>query len=220
MVFLPTVALTLAVVSAAFSGAAALPVVFEQGLQMLHRSRVQAKVTGVEKDRVAFLANLCRRGVSILRPISSLLLRVRWFYAKCECCAQALRIKGYDTGPSTTCELLVLLFGLVAAVALLLTRMPLVALCVAALVTAFVFGKAQKILDQWGERLIEQIPDSLRSLGICFNAGYSLQQAFEQTARDTPAPLGVELRQASFDIAAGRSVEEALSALEKRTKAA
>jgi tight adherence protein B len=112
------------------------------------------------------------------------------------------------------------LFGLVATGVFFLTGMLPVALCAAALAVAWLFAKASRMLERWEGRLVEQIPDALRSLGICFNAGYSLQQAFEQTAQDTPEPLGAELRQASFDVCAGRSVEEALAALEKRTKAA
>jgi tight adherence protein B len=112
------------------------------------------------------------------------------------------------------------LFGLVATGVFLLTGMLVVAFCGAVLMVVWLFGKAGKVLERWEGRLVEQIPDALRSLGICVNAGYSLQQAFEQTAQDTPEPLGAELRQASFDVCAGRSIEEALAALEKRTKAA
>jgi tight adherence protein B len=115
---------------------------------------------------------------------------------------------------------MVALFGLVAAGVFFLTGMFAVALCGAALAVAWLLGKAGRVLEQWEGRLVEQIPDALRSLGICFNAGYSLQQAFEQTAQDTSEPLGAELRQASFDVCAGRSIEEALTALERRTKAA
>jgi tight adherence protein B len=128
-------------------------------------------------------------------------------------------IQGFTATPLTVCEggvaFLVVLVGAVT----LLTRIPLIALCVTVLVTAFALNKAQKFLERWEERLVEQIPDALRSLGICFNAGYSLQQAFEQTAQDTPDPLGAELKLACCDINAGRSIEEALSALENRTQA-
>jgi tight adherence protein B len=133
---------------------------------------------------------------------------------------QALGIKGSVFGAEGLCECLLAALGLVSILVFLLTGMLVAALIVPVLVAVLAFGKAQKLLEKWGERLVEQIPDALRSLGICFNAGYSLQQAFEQTAHDTPAPLGAEMQQASYDVSAGRSIEEALAALEQRTKAA
>jgi tight adherence protein B len=214
------VALILAVLASALCGALLLPVVFEKGFRALYRSRMQTRVVEGGTGRSAFLVNLSRRGIAVLRPPASLLLRVELIREKCVCCGRALGVMGYGaTGASAVCELLLAVFGVVALLTLLLTGMPFIALCAALFAVVLLCGKAQRILDKWGERLVAQIPEVLRSLGLCFNTGYSLQQAFEQVARDTPDPLGLELRQANFDIAAGRSIEEALSALEKRTKA-
>jgi tight adherence protein B len=129
-------------------------------------------------------------------------------------------MRGFEVvSPRVACELLLALIVVVALLALLITGMPFMVVCAVILTIVLISGRAHKILSQWGEKLVEQIPEALRSLGLCFNAGYSLQQAFEQTAQDTPDPLGAEMRQASFDIAAGRSIGEALSALERRTDA-
>jgi tight adherence protein B len=207
------------IISAALCGAAALPLVLDQGSQLFHRSRLQARIVGTTADKDSFMAGVLRRGIVLFRPISRLLLHLRWFRVHCECCAHALRIAGRETDTSAMCEVLLGAFGLLVAVLLVLTGTPLVAFCLAAMAVGLAFGKAHRVLGQWEERLIDQIPDALRSLGICFNAGYSLQQAFEQTACDTPEPLGTELRQANFDVCAGKSIEEALGALEKRTRA-
>jgi tight adherence protein B len=139
---------------------------------------------------------------------------------QCECCVKALLRRGLAATVSTVCETLIAAFTVLGALLFLLTGTLITALVLASLVLVLVFGKVQKQQRQWDERLVEQIPDALRSLGICFNAGYSLQQAFEQTALDTPDPLGIELKQACFDVDAGKSIEEALAALEDRTKAA
>ncbi|MDR1185368.1 MAG: type II secretion system F family protein [Coriobacteriales bacterium] len=220
MAFITEAALSLAIIATAVSAALALPVVFAQGFQMLHRSRLQTRVMGTEKGKGGLLARLGRRGIPVLRPLSCLLLRVSWIAMRCELCAKALRTRGTAADAKEICECMVAFFGLVATGVFLLTGMLVVALCGAALAVAYLFGKAGRVLARWESRLVEEIPDALRSLGICFNAGYSLQQAFEQTAQDTPEPLGTELRQASFDVCAGRSIEEALATLEKRTKAA
>ncbi|MDR3037197.1 MAG: type II secretion system F family protein [Coriobacteriales bacterium] len=214
------IVLILAIVAAGVCGALALPVVVDQGLQIARRSQLQTRVAGVGEGRAAAFKALGRSGIPALRPLSRLLLRVGWVRKKCECCVQALGIKGSVFGAEGLCECLLAALGLVSILVFLLTGMLVAALIVPVLVAVLAFGKAQKLLEKWGERLVEQIPDALRSLGICFNAGYSLQQAFEQTAHDTPAPLGAEMQQASYDVSAGRSIEEALAALEQRTKAA
>jgi tight adherence protein B len=219
MAILTTAVLILAVVAAATSAALALPVALVQGVKVLRRSRLQARVIGGEGEKSGLFAGLSRNGIAALRPLARLLLRVPWVAERCAICVKALGTCGFVMGPEKLCECLTMLFVLTAAAAYLLTGMPLAALCAAVLMAAFLFGRADKALAKWEGRLVEQIPDALRSLGICFNAGYSLQQAFEQTAQDTPDPLGAELRQASFDVCAGRSIEEALAALEGRTKA-
>jgi tight adherence protein B len=195
--------------------------VLAQARRTTRRSRIQAQLVNEGSNEGAgFLVGLSRRGVAALRPCARQLLRVRFLRKKCECCAQALAIKGQPAETPIVCELLLLIFCAATLAALVLTGMLATALCAGVLAVGLIFGKAQKVLDEWEVRLLEQIPDALHSLGICFGAGYSLQQAFEQTAQDTPDPLGGELQQASFDVCAGRSIEEALCALEKRTKAA
>jgi tight adherence protein B len=219
MAFIPAFELILAVAAAALCGALALPVALAQGLQLYHRMRLHTRVIGTKPDKGAVLAGLLRNGIAPLRPLAHLLLLVPWFQAKCKALVKVSSLQGHTATLTTICESLLAGFISVILVLFLVTRMFAVALCVALLTGILVFGKAQKFLNQWEERLVEQIPDALRSLGICFNSGYSLQQAFEQTALDTPDPLGSELKQACFDINAGRSIEEALSALEERTKA-
>ncbi|MDR2105936.1 MAG: type II secretion system F family protein [Coriobacteriales bacterium] len=212
--------LIVAVAAAALGGALALPVLLGQGIQALHRLRLRERLTYAGEGKATLLAGLCQRGVMILRPFSRLLLHIRWLRVGCERCARALTISGYGVAEaSRVCELLLAGCGLLGLLVLIITGMPVTAFCSVALALVLAFGKAQKLLGNWEGRLVEQIPDALRSLGICFNAGYSLQQAFDQVANDTPDPLGAELKQASFDIRAGRSIEEALAALERRTRA-
>ncbi|MDR0350918.1 MAG: type II secretion system F family protein [Coriobacteriales bacterium] len=227
MAFVPVTALSIALVASALCGALALPLVLAQGVRMQKRMRLQTRVASGEGTEQTFLAALLRRGIPPLRALARLLLRLRWLRAKCVLCRRALITKGYvaDGADAYEAELLVceLLCGAFVSLGLLtwlLTAMPLVALVAPVLFVALMFTRAQKLLERWERRLVEQIPEALRSLGICFTAGYSLQQAFEQVAQDTPEPLGAELMLVSSDICAGKGVEDALAALELRTEAA
>jgi tight adherence protein B len=210
---------SIAVIAAAISAASVAPLLFVQGHQVLRRARLQARVINAVGETDGLLASLSRNGILALRPLSRLLLRVPWVSGRCELCAKALGTRVSVVKTDAVCECLVAALFLTALVAFLFTGMLLTAIISVVLMVAYLFGKAAKTLERWEARLVEQIPDALRSLGICFSAGYSIQQAFEQTAQDTPEPLGRELRQAGFDVCAGRSIEEALTALEERTKA-
>ena len=220
MALVPAALLTIAVFCSGLCGALVLPVALTQGYRVFNRSRVQAKIIGGAKDKEAVMGGLFRNGVVFLRPVASLFLSIPWVCSQLKCCVQALTIKGYTTDSLAIGEVMIAAVGLVALIGFLLSGTLIVSICLVILILILVFGKAKKFLEQWETKLIEQIPDALRSFGICFNAGYSLQQAFEQTAKDTPAPLGLELGQTSYDVNAGRSIEEALSALEDRIQAA
>ena len=219
MAFVPSALLTVSVLCGGVCGALVLPAALSKALGVVNRSRLQAKVIGRDKERNDFIAGLCRNGVVVVRPVAKLLISLSFMKSNCKRCVQALEVKGYIAHDSAVCEALIAAAGMLVLVLLLLTKNLVVAICVVVVAVFLVFGRAHKTMQQWESRLVEQIPDALRSFGICFNAGYSLQQAFEQAALDTPAPLGSELEQASFDVNAGRSIEEALSALEKRTQA-
>jgi tight adherence protein B len=80
--------------------------------------------------------------------------------------------------------------------------------------------RATRKLERDQELLREQLPDALAAISMCFSAGFSLQQAIQQTAAETPAPLGEELSLVASDMQAGVGVKEALEALEKRTQIA
>ena len=67
--------------------------------------------------------------------------------------------------------------------------------------------------------LAAQMPDALRSLAGALGAGKSLSQAIEHVGRTLGEPMGPQFLQASFEIASGRSVEEAVEGLCQRIDA-
>ena len=67
--------------------------------------------------------------------------------------------------------------------------------------------------------LAAQMPDVLRSLSGALGAGKSLSQAIEHVGRTLGEPMGPQFLQASFEIASGRSVEEAVEGLCQRIDA-
>ncbi len=65
----------------------------------------------------------------------------------------------------------------------------------------------------------EQMPEVLRSLSAALGAGKSLPQAVEHVGRNLGEPMGSEFLKASFEIKAGRTVEDAVGDLCARVDA-
>ena len=86
---------------------------------------------------------------------------------------------------------------------------------IGALVSAALGSQARKDRNA----LAAQMPDALRSLSGALGAGKSLSQAIEHVGRTLGEPMGPQFLQASFEIASGRSVEEAVEGLCRRIDA-
>lgn len=69
------------------------------------------------------------------------------------------------------------------------------------------------------DALAAQMPDALRCLSGALGAGKSLSQAIEHVGLALPEPMGPQFLQASFQIKAGLSVEEAVAGLCRRVDA-
>lgn len=69
------------------------------------------------------------------------------------------------------------------------------------------------------DAIAAQMPDALRSLSGALGAGKSLAQAIEHVGHTLPEPMGPQFLQASFEVKAGLSVEEAVAGLCGRIEA-
>ena len=220
--------LAVAICLSAMCSALVVPAILDSGVSAIRRVYVRAKLIGRKQEarsgirailQVVF-SDYCRNGISVLHPVARQLLRVAAVRRRCEAAAQALLVKNQVCSAAIACELLIalflagLLFGLMAFGDLL------AAIILASALIRIPLGRVTKLQRGWEEKFRGQIPDALRSLGVCLSAGLSMQQAFEQTARDTPEPLGSEFALVNFDIIAGRSLEESLRLLEQRTNTA
>jgi tight adherence protein B len=165
------------------------------------------------------LTDFLRNGIRPLQGFARVVLRSKRLSEIFCTNVVVLRSRGFVSGARQVCELYCLGALVIFAVLWMLSGLMVVGLCGAGLAVFLATSRAARLKREWEGRLREQIPEALRSIGLCFSAGYSLQQALEQTAAETDDPLGAELWQAVCDVAAGRSIEEALGSLEQRTSA-
>lgn len=64
----------------------------------------------------------------------------------------------------------------------------------------------------------DEVPDALRSLGVCFRAGLSLMQTLRQTGLELKGPLGDVFLAAARTLETGDTTTEALALFEQRSR--
>lgn len=79
-------------------------------------------------------------------------------------------------------------------------------------------GAAKAASDRRAEKIRESVPTALRAMGVCFRAGFSLQQTLKQVCEEVEGPLGAVFASAAYTMDAGGSVEEALELMRRKSQ--
>lgn len=205
------------------AAAAAVPIVAETVRRMRRQLLVSAELeesglleapaSGVSKPlgRGAELAGryALRNGFSPLLPFSRRVVSGR-FGAPVERACAHVRASGYATSPA--CLLSVVLAGCCicgCATGLLGESLALGLLTVPTVLWVVMIWFSRMAAKR-GDRLREQVPDALRCLSVCFQAGMTLPRAFAQVAEESSSPLREVFARVSHDVEMGCAVDEAL----------
>ena len=162
------------------------------------------------------LAWRLRHGVSGLRPVAEALLRREPVRRYVLWARMALEQRGYA---STSDALLSLVLG--ACLALLVAgwvvaASPVFGAAVAGCALVALCAAVKSDAERREAALRDEIPDALRSLGVCFRAGLSLMQTLEQTASEMKGPLGELFLSAALVLQTGGTASEALALFRQR----
>ena len=76
------------------------------------------------------------------------------------------------------------------------------------------------VQDKRRDALREGIPDALRSMAVCFQAGLSLLQTFQQVASEVQGPLGTLFARAAHQLETGEGAGRALEVLRRGSSVA
>ena len=157
------------------------------------------------------LAWRLRHGVSGLRPVAEALLRREPVRRYVLWARMALEQRGYA---STSDALLSLVLG--ACLALLVAgwvvaASPVFGAAVAGCALVALCAAVKNDAERREAALRDEIPDALRSLGVCFRAGLSLMQTLEQTASEMKGALS-----AALVLQTGGTASEALALFRQR----
>lgn len=166
-----------------------------------------------EGVRTGFVASLLRHGIRLSQPVAQLLLRSKKFSSLLREAVRLFEERGYVSSlPALTSVLCVA--ALIAAVLVgVLTGSPIAALAVPSAALALCAVGLRGLKDSRQEAVREAVPDTLRSMGACFQVGYTLQQSFEQVALESPDSLRLAFQRAAHLLKTGRPASEALLVL-------
>ena len=103
--------------------------------------------------------------------------------------------------------------AVLAVAAFAATRSAAGALAVAACALAVAAGYVRAASDRSRDAARDAVPDVLRSMGTCFDAGLTLQQTLVQVAGETGGPLRSLFAHAAHVLDTGGSATEALAGL-------
>lgn len=107
-------------------------------------------------------------------------------------------------------------FMIPLALGILLTRQNMVGLCLGLVGMVLPFVWVKLMSAQRLKRFNDQILDTLILLSNAVKAGYSMLQAMEMVARESPPPMGKEFGRVIREISLGVTIEESLNNLKDR----
>lgn len=168
---------------------------------------------GADAPRAGRLAWRLRNGFAVASPIAERLLasaRVRRFACGA---VQLLAERRYVTTERALLSCMVAACVVLGAVAFAATGSAVGAVAIVTCALAGAAGLARAAADRRGDSVRDAVPDVLRSMGTCFDAGLSLQQTLAQVAREADGPLRSLFAHGAHVLDTGGSATEALGGL-------
>lgn len=200
-----------AFVLAAAAGFSVSQRLFEEGARAYRHSLV------MEAGGASGLCLFVQNGCKPLLPLSELLLRLQRTERACDDLALLLREKtDLVFGGCVLMSWLLAVSAFICAVASVLSSSFAGGLACASCFAAGCFGVARTAADRRAEAVRETVPSALRSMGVCFKAGLSVQQTLKQVSLEVQGPLSEAFASAAYVLETGGSVPEALEMLKDR----
>lgn len=207
----------LAAVGVTASGIAGFLVSRDWLVRRERRSRARDLIAeGRASGAPRWLARALARGVGPTVPLAEVLVRrpavgryARW----ARNCATA---RGLAATPTAVVSSALAGGAALAAAGWLVAGSPVFGAAVAGCALVAGCGFVKGDADRRACALRDEVPDALRSLGVCFRAGLSLMQTLRQTGTEMKGPLGELFLSAARVLETGGTVGEALAVFRRR----
>lgn len=154
-----------------------------------------------------------RNGVFVFRPISRFLLRIAPVSALCGTYVEVLAERAITTDREALASAALAVFVVGAAGLSLVFQSPACGGACALAGAVAIVVRAKTLESRRYDALRASIPDALRSLDACFQAGLSVLQAFDQVGREADGALGRMFCQVARRLEMGRGTNHALEVL-------
>ena len=201
-------ALAVIAVVAAFAAAACAA---SSALSWARRRQAGRLPSGTARDGVS--AWLLRNGVPALAAPARFALGFSRFSRFARDAASVAGEAGFSTSPEVLATVMIALALAVGAAGVVATAsVPggvAVAVCVAVVAASAVRARRERAEAS----VRDEVPDALRSMGSCFQAGLSLMQTFGRVADEAHGPLGKPFSRGRHVLETGGTASEALACL-------
>lgn len=170
---------------------------------------------GLERGGVSITTQVLYGGVGFMLPLARKLLAFSCVNNWMTDCIAYLEEKGQRASKEGTCSLILCLI-LVLLVGSVVVSGTVVAGCAAiGLLCASLAVLARREREKRAEELREAIPDTLRSLSSCFQAGFSILQTFRYIENNSQSALRAYFGRAVYVLETGGGITTALRELRK-----
>ncbi len=184
------------------------------------RERAQRALGGAKhRGRAGRMAERLRHGVAPLVPLAEALLRRPFVRRVVDCECLALRTRGIDVARTALLSAMIAAMLVLVGIGWLATGSPVFGIAVAGCALVTFSGWAKSDAERRACALRDEIPDALRSVGVCFRAGLSLMQTLRQTGSEMKGPLGDLFLASARLLETGATAGEALAVFRCRSDA-
>ncbi|WP_302962139.1 type II secretion system F family protein [uncultured Adlercreutzia sp.] len=180
------------------------------------RLRAAAPIEGAGPGGARWLRRLASRGAGPLLPLASALLRNRAVSRWADGLVRLCRSRGLATQPAPAVSAALVLGIVAVGGGWVLTGSPVFGAALAGCAVVAVGGLSRAEEDRCRAALRDEVPDALRSLGVCFRAGLSLVQTLRQTGTEMKGPLGELFLSAACVLETGGTAGESLAVFRRR----
>ena len=198
----------IAMVSAALSAIVIVHVV----ASAIHRLQT-TRVTDVANVYNGMLASVFRNGIPGINRLSRWLVSHDQILSYARTGVELCQKRHIVTTPTALLSIVIVCGMAIALVALCVSRTVLggaaLFVCYGAVLIAFV----RSVQDKQSDEVREAVPDALRSMSSCFQAGYSLAQTFQQLTKETKGRLQTLFSYSLHVLQTGGTASEALERL-------
>ena len=160
---------------------------------------------------------LLRNGIPATKPLARAFMKIAWVKSKAESYCAINNSKHVSASPIAVCSVWLAICLFLIAIGTLIGASWVfglaAALCFSAACNVWLDSKCEKRTRE----IQESIPDVLRSITTCFNAGLSLEQTLKQIAGDSQGACKDIFQESSAHLLAGGTASEALELLRKNS---